>query len=101
MRGLDSSIKYAIRNLNPKSYEEALALAQNKELELNGCKPRQAAASSYTPYSGKSSTPDMKKQDSNKIGPLKKPKMTLDEKAKVCIEGGFLTEAEMKTYIAE
>lgn len=41
VRGLDSSIKYAIRNLNPKSYEEALALAQNKELELNGGKPKQ------------------------------------------------------------
>ncbi|KAI5055900.1 hypothetical protein GOP47_0029421 [Adiantum capillus-veneris] len=28
--GLDSSIKYSIQNLNPKIYEEALALAQNK-----------------------------------------------------------------------
>lgn len=27
IRGLNSSIKYVIRNLNPKSYEEALALA--------------------------------------------------------------------------
>lgn len=27
IRGLDSSIKYAVRNLNPKTYEEALALA--------------------------------------------------------------------------
>ena len=32
VRGLDSSIKYSIRNLNPKTYEEALAVAQNKEL---------------------------------------------------------------------
>ena len=31
-RGLDSSIKYSIRNLNPKTYEEALALAQNNAL---------------------------------------------------------------------
>ena len=46
VRGLDSSIKYAIRNLNPKSYEDALALAQNKELELNGEKPKQAAGGS-------------------------------------------------------
>ena len=28
--GLDSSIKYAIRNLNPKTYKEALALTLNK-----------------------------------------------------------------------
>ena len=38
VRGLDSSIKYCTRNLNPKTYDEALALMQNKELELNGGK---------------------------------------------------------------
>ncbi|MCO5549454.1 hypothetical protein L7F22_002925 [Adiantum nelumboides] len=34
-RGLDASIKYSIRNLKPATYEEALALSPNKELELN------------------------------------------------------------------
>lgn len=60
----------AIRNLNPKTYKEALALAQNKELNLNCGKPRQAVSSSATP-----ATPtDAKKIDNSKAGKRKKPK---------------------------
>ena len=84
-------IKYAIRNLNPKSYEEALALAQNKELELNGGKPKQAAHSSTTSSGGKSTITEPKRPEPNKLGKPKKPKQTPDEKAKAGIEAGFLT----------
>ena len=46
IRGLDSSVKYSIWNLDPKTYEEALALAQNKELEINKGKKQVASGSS-------------------------------------------------------
>lgn len=83
IRGLDSSIKYPIRNLNPKSYEEALALAQNKELELNGGKPKQATG-------GSANSQGANKNQAEK-GKNGKPKQTPDEKEKAGVLGGFLS----------
>ena len=96
-RGLDSSIKYSIRNVNPKTYEEALALAQNKELELNGGKPRQAAGGSANSQGGHKNQADKAQADKGKKA---KPKQTLDEKQKVGVLGGFLSE-ERNAYMAE
>ena len=53
IRGLDSSIKYSMRNLDPKTYQEALALAQNKELEINKGKKQAAGGSSSAQVGGR------------------------------------------------
>ncbi|MCO5568507.1 hypothetical protein L7F22_022206 [Adiantum nelumboides] len=89
-RGLDASIKYGVRNLKPATYEEALALAQNKELELNNGKPKQ-------PTSSTSSQQTNGKSQANKTAKSNtpsKPKITPDEKAKDGVIGGYLSLAE-------
>ncbi|MCO5568092.1 hypothetical protein L7F22_021788 [Adiantum nelumboides] len=96
-RGLDASIKYGVRNLKPATYEEALALAQNKELELNNGKPKQ-------PTSSTSSLQTNGKSQANKTAKPNtpsKPKMTPDEKAKAGVIGGYLTPEEQNAYMAE
>ncbi|MCO5571689.1 hypothetical protein L7F22_025436 [Adiantum nelumboides] len=81
-RGLDASIKYGVRNLKPATYEEALALAENKELELNNGKPKQPTnTTSSQQTNGKSQANKTAKPNTPS-----KPKMTLDEKAKAGVK---------------
>ena len=100
-RGLDASVKYAIRNLNPKTYEEALALAQNKELELNGGKPKQVAGGNSSQTNQGKGQNNKDKNGAGKSNTNNKPKLTPDEKAKAGVLGGFLTPEEQKAYMAE
>ncbi|MCO5553051.1 hypothetical protein L7F22_006572 [Adiantum nelumboides] len=96
-RGLDASIKHGVRNLKPATYEEALELAQNKELELNNGKPKQ-------PTSSTSSQQTNGRSQANKTAKPNtpsKPKMTPDEKAKTGVIGGYLTPEEQKAYMAK
>ncbi|MCO5547740.1 hypothetical protein L7F22_001191 [Adiantum nelumboides] len=96
-RGLDASIKYGIRNLKPATYEEALALPQNKELELNNGKPKQpTSTTSSQQTNGKSQV-----SKTAKANTPSKPKMTPDEKAKAGVIGGYLTLEEQKAYMVE
>ena len=64
------------RGLDPKTYEEALALAQNKELELNGGKTRQATGSANSQGGNKN---QLDKAQADK-GKKTKVKQTPDEK---------------------
>ncbi|MCO5593551.1 hypothetical protein L7F22_047565 [Adiantum nelumboides] len=96
-RGLDVSIKYGVRNLKPATYEEALALAQNKELELNNGKPKQTTSTT-------SSQQTNGKSQANKTAmpnTPSKPKMTPDEKAKAGVIGGYFSPEEQKAYMVE
>ncbi|MCO5606071.1 hypothetical protein L7F22_060258 [Adiantum nelumboides] len=96
-RVLDASIKYGVRNLKPVTYEEALALAQNKELELNNGKPKQSTSSTSSQQTnGKSQSNKTAKPNTPS-----KPKMTPDEKAKAGVIGGYLSPEEQKAYMAE
>ncbi|MCO5585559.1 hypothetical protein L7F22_039493 [Adiantum nelumboides] len=89
-RGLDASIKYGVTNLKPATYEEALALAQNKELELNNGKPKQSTSTTSSQQTnGKSQANKTAKPNTPN-----KPKMTPDENTKAGVIGGYLSPEE-------
>lgn len=91
--GLDSSTKYAVHNLNPKTYEEALASTHDKEPELNGRNPKHVTGSHSTSQYGGKGHVDKTQVENCKNGKANgNDKQMHDEKAKAGVLRGFLSK---------
>ena len=98
VRGLDSSIKYAIRNLNPKSLMRKL-WHWHRTRSLSSTAESQSRRQAVLPIlqGGGKNQADKTQAGNGKNGKANgKPKQTPDEKAKAGTLGGFLSEEERK-----
>lgn len=88
-----------MQNLNPETYEKALALVQNKKLELNGSKPKQVASgNSSLTNQGKDQTI---KDEKGKLSPTWKWRMTPNKKTKLSVIIDCPSPKDQKAYMAK